>query len=370
MSTTPLQSQRSAKESGMVAIMVTLILMIVISLIVLGFAQISRRNQRQALDRQLSTQAFYAAETGVNDVAEILKGVAPGQVIPEKDICGPDGSPFYVTLDPVIDEDNEVEYTCLLVDPTPDELSYGDVGDPATIIPVVAESGTIGSIRLTWSPLPTSEPTAPPPTQFCPITTTNVFNPTDDWDCGYGVFRFDLVPTSGNLTIDGLRNATMTTFVVPLRAGAGVASVNYSTGGANSRLGVVCSNTQCRLTINFLAPGAQYHMRVNSIYKHVSLVVQAYTGINATGDVVSLRDAQTLVDATGKAQDVLRRIQVRIPVAGSSTNPATDYALQSHEAICKRFAVMDGFYTSDANTVVPGVGDDATSTNNPLCDTR
>ena len=57
----------------MVAILVTMNLMIVISLIVLGFAQISRRNQRQSLDRQLSTQAFYAAETAVNDAADLIK---------------------------------------------------------------------------------------------------------------------------------------------------------------------------------------------------------------------------------------------------------------------------------------------------------
>jgi len=59
-------------QSGMVSIMVTMILMIVMSLIVVGFAQVSRRNQRVALDRQLSTQAFYAAESGVNDAREFL----------------------------------------------------------------------------------------------------------------------------------------------------------------------------------------------------------------------------------------------------------------------------------------------------------
>jgi len=48
MSTT---SVDQSKQRGMVAIMITMILMIVISLIVLGFAQISRRNQRQSLDR-------------------------------------------------------------------------------------------------------------------------------------------------------------------------------------------------------------------------------------------------------------------------------------------------------------------------------
>src|ERR1700761_8288581 len=53
-------------EQGMVSILVTMIMVIVISLIVIGFAEVSRRNQREALDNQLSTQAYYAAESGVN----------------------------------------------------------------------------------------------------------------------------------------------------------------------------------------------------------------------------------------------------------------------------------------------------------------
>src|SRR5689334_20404193 len=92
------------RQAGMVAIMVMLILMLVISLIVLGFAQISRRNQRQSLDRQLSTQAFYAAETGINDAAEIIKNaLAAGTTAADKPDCQSDGGGFYAGLTPVLD---------------------------------------------------------------------------------------------------------------------------------------------------------------------------------------------------------------------------------------------------------------------------
>ncbi|HET6924792.1 MAG TPA: pilus assembly PilX N-terminal domain-containing protein, partial [Candidatus Saccharimonadales bacterium] len=59
-------------ERGMVSIMVTLVMIIVITLIVIGFAQVVRRNQRETLDRQLSTQAYYAAETGINDAYKAM----------------------------------------------------------------------------------------------------------------------------------------------------------------------------------------------------------------------------------------------------------------------------------------------------------
>ncbi len=346
----------------MVAIMVTLILMIVISLIALGFAQISRRNARQALDRQLSTQAFYAAETGVNDATEILKGhIAAGDPLEDKTACGT-SSGFYGALQSVIDDPNNVEYTCLLVDSTPSSLAYSSIGNTGTIIPVIATSGNIASIRLTWQ----SKDGSSTPANNCPNTTSNVFVATSAWNCGYGVLRFDLVPTAGAAhTLSSLQANTMTSFLVPLRpASAGTASVNYTTGGGNNRLGVTCSNTDCQFVINFPAPQSQYHLRVTSIYRNVSLQVEAFAAINAGGSATSLTGAQALIDSTGKAEDVLRRIQVRVPLAGSSSNLLSDYAIQSGEAICKRFSVMDGFFDNNADDVVAGV---AASTTNPLC---
>jgi len=50
-----MSAKLSKNQTGLVSIMVTIIMMLVISLIVLGFATVTRRNTREALDRQLST---------------------------------------------------------------------------------------------------------------------------------------------------------------------------------------------------------------------------------------------------------------------------------------------------------------------------
>ena len=356
MSTT--HTPQESRQAGMVAIMITLILMIVISLIVIGFAQISRRNQRQALDRQLSTQAFYAAETGVNDAADLIKtAVESGASVASKPDCASTGGGFYASLSPTIDAGNKVEYTCLLVNPTPSNLVYSSVGTTGTVVPLTASSGTFTDLTLTWRSKDGSAAPATP----CPATKTNVFSPSASWSCGYGVLRFDLVPTTGALTASGLQSATMTSFIVPIRPGGSgdPASFGYAAGAGNSLRGLVCSQTECSITITGLTQ-AQYYMRVSSQYKDVSLQIAAANG----GTPVSLQGAQAVIDVTGKAQDVLRRIQVRIPLSGSSTNRLSDFAIQSTEAICKRFSVMDGFFQSDANAAVPGVG---ASTTNPLC---
>src|SRR4051812_40718641 len=118
MSTTNRTRQRTGAQSGMVSIMVTMILMIVLSLIVIGFAQIARRNSRQSLDRQLSTSAFYAAEAGVNDVRDLIKNYGTP---PAKTDCtnGSGATATYYGHLPsaTLDAASGVKYTCIMVNP-------------------------------------------------------------------------------------------------------------------------------------------------------------------------------------------------------------------------------------------------------------
>ncbi|HSX31746.1 MAG TPA: hypothetical protein VLF43_00655, partial [Candidatus Saccharimonadales bacterium] len=197
------------------------------------------------------------------------------------------------------------------------------------------------------------------PSSNCPASTTNAFRPTASWTCGYGVLRFDLVPTSGTMNHASLMSGNMAAFLVPIKT-AVPATMAYSTTGAGDLTGASCSDTNCTVTINAGLGGSQYYMRINSIYRDVSLQISA---TNSLGQPVELRDAQALIDSTGKAQDVLRRVQVRVPINGTSTNLTSDFAIQSTDSICKRFSVMDGsggnpgFFQSSA-----GVGG-----TNPLC---
>ena len=345
-------------ESGMVAIMVTMILIIVISLIVLGFAQIVRRNQRQVLDHQLSSQAFYAAESGINDARKIIQtALDQGNPVYAKDTCedatGP-ASSLYSGLQPKIDPDAGIEYTCLMVDPSPTELSYTSIGSKSTVVPIISANGTnMDTITLEWKADGISSPLADPTCPTAPLG--NEFRPTTGWGCGYGVLRFDLVPTHDpNLTIDDLAKETMTSFGVPMNGGAD-GTINYpatqpaSRNNSKNVFAANCDNTSCKLTIDVSsATSNNMHMRINSLYKDVSLKVQATNG----GTPLRLNGAQALIDSTGKAQDVVRRIQVYVPLRDSSVNALSDYALQSSESVCKRYTVMDNYFDTDIPTAI------------------
>jgi Tfp pilus assembly protein PilX len=345
----------TAKEAGMVSIMVTMILMIVISLIVVGFAQISRRNQREALDRQLSTQAFYAAETGVNDAADLIKTrTEGGQAITAKPNCASTGGGVYAGLSGAIDNPGGVAYTCLMVDPAPRTLLYSSVGTTSIVVPLNAASGTIANLNLIWN----SKNDSTTPMTGCPGSATNVFSTTGNWNCGYGVLRVDLVPTTGGLSHAGLQTSLMTSFLVPTTGGTN--GITYGPGSGNNRVAVRCTNTNCNLSINGLSQSS-YYARISSLYRDVSLQISA---TNGGGTPVNLTGAQAVIDSTGKAQDVLRRIRVNVPLTASSRNLLSDYAIQSTDAICKRYVVMDGYFQSYAAAAVPGLGP---TTTNPLC---
>jgi len=341
----------TTKQAGMVSIMVTMILMVVLSLIVIGFAQIARRNSRQSLDRQLSTSAFYAAEAGVNDVRDLIRTQGTPPAKPDCTNGSGATAAYYGALpSSTLDATANVKYTCVMVDPTATVLPY-TLGYTGTVVPLTAASGNIDTLKFVWAKSTASAT----PIVGC----SGNLVAAGSWTCGYAGLRFDLVPITGSLTLANMAATTMSTFLDPV-SGGGVTTRAFASDGSASLVKVNCTNANCTLTINSGLGGNSYYLRIMSQY-YQNVPVQI-SGTNASG-AVSFTGAQVKIDVTGKAEDVLRRIQVRVPADGTSTNLGADYALQTTDSICKRFDIMTGHYQSDAGTAVPGMANGG----NPLC---
>ena len=347
-------------QSGMAAILITMITMVVISLIVLGFAIISRREQTNTLDQQLSTQAFYAAESGVEDAQNVIQAaLQAGKSVPGKDDCDTNTADFTgipkqypVGAGTVIDSAHNVSYSCLLVDPTPSSLSYTGVGTDNVVVPLNAPD-TIDKIVITWKPstAPTGSPSA------CPSSTSNSFSQQAKWACEYALLRMDLVPTAGSLSRGWLASSTLAAFFEPTnQAASGQISYSGNTGDPNIVAGNcnLGSYTQCTATITGLPGVKNIALRLASMYRSSDLTVAAYHGSTA----LSISGSQATIDVTGKANDVLRRIQVRIPIGVTSKSPS--FAIQSNGALCKRFKVTPGYFSIPGDIVDP-------DTNNNMC---
>jgi hypothetical protein len=90
-----------------------------------------------------------------------------------------------------------------------------------------------------------------------------------------------------------------------------------------------------------------------------SVTISATDG--GSNNPLLLVGSQALIDATGKAQDVLKRVQVRTPLTPSSGIPSyPDYALETTDSICKRFQVTNTAFIIPSDI-------DSTDPNAPLC---
>lgn len=330
-----MRTKHSVDQRGMVSIMITLIMMLVISLIVVGFAQVSNRNRREALDRQLSMQAFYAAESGVNAaVSTIRAALAAGTTVAAQDQCT--DSEYYNSSSAKLVDDGSVAYTCVLVNPRVSKIvTPANLTEPA-IVPINTVDNTgapvqASSLTLSWSP----PDGGVPGTTGCLTTGTFPVNGIA-YTCAFGVLRVDLFKLDGTSVSSAanLAGSTATFYLKPTTSGSGLQDVSSFT---TPKAYVVnasydTSSGMYRATINFNAPAAHYYARITTLYKPAKTV--EISSSNGT----YFADAQATVDVTGRAQDVLRRVQVRVPLQDyNSTLPVA--AVQSGNDVCKRFAV-------------------------------
>jgi hypothetical protein len=360
MSTKQSSQQRlTSSETGIVAVMVTLIMMLVISLIVLGFAQVSRRTQRNALDTQLSTQAYYAAESGVNDAITVMRTLPVGP-LPKKDKCI-DSGPYQFDSQSLSTLGTGVSYSCVLIDPSPSTIFYSLGENASQAIRLKAEGG-VNFKTLTFSWVPPDD-IKTQPLANCPNGASQyrkAVGATGGWDCKYAALHTELVPTN-TLNRASLMNTTNVNYLDPVSVlSPGTSNWSADNGKSIAARCVDVPAPKCTATVNFNGAGLNaYYLRLGALYRSAAVSITATDTGNAP---IRFAETQAHIDVTGKAQDVLRRVLVAVKLNGSpSSTPVA--AITSGDSICKRFSVTGGsFNVEDFNAK----GEEG----NPLCEVQ
>jgi hypothetical protein len=157
------------------------------------------------------------------------------------------------------------------------------------------------------------------------------------------------VPLSdtGTIVRNDLIARQYTTFLYPV-SGAASSVMSYTAGSITGNNAVKCGvisapskPKSCTATINtpvIIGYGKSYALRVMSIYGSADVTVLAN---NAFGQV-NLVDQQILIDSTAKAQDVLRRVQVRTSVTGTAPDFGVIAGGDGSGGVCKRYAISAG----------------------------
>jgi hypothetical protein len=353
-------------QSGQAAFAVTLIIMLVLSLIVLGYANNARNEQRRVLDDQLSTAAYYTAESGVNDAYAIIKAdIANGLPVVAQTSCSSATTPY--STHNSFSGTSDV-YTCLLVSPTPSSLDYVPIdtghGQVAPLFGINPNSGVdelINSITISWQ----EDGVANPQFNACPPGTQDTFSPEDTWtgaSCNAGVLQIDLVPAFGWSTQSNLQADTQTVYLEPQQGNENNGpqkpvngSILKGNCGSNST-----GEYKCTVVLNNLPPssadptclsGGCYYLHIVPIYQNADVSVTVSN--SATGDStgqLDLKNGQVVIDSTGKASDELKRIQERVSIDPLGDNDVPVNALQIQSGICKHFTTRPGSTTGSTDS--------------------
>lgn len=322
-------------QQGMAALVVVMVMMFVISVTVLGFAQVVRREQRSALDNQLATQAYYAAESGLNLAQDKVKQLlASGTTPPTKDHCSVDAGYGFTAENFQFKDsshaDQNAEITCMLIDPELDTLDYQEVGMTAVPFLVKSSSTNIEHIFVSW------ESTNPLDDVNAGCDGGASFEPGPSWDCPQPLLRLDIVPVEPGMTATTVASAQYTTFLSPA---IGLSSPISYARTVNNLNQVHCnaSTTPRKCKVRIDVPSHQaFALRIMSIYGSSNVTVSATSN---TGPV-KLIGGQVEIDVTARAADVLKRLQARMPVGGSDSVP--DFAITAGGAVCKRYQISGG----------------------------
>lgn len=337
-----INNQKFGNEQGLVSIVITMIIMIILTIIVLSFAQVSRREQRTALDRQLSTQAFYAAESGVNDARAVLQTWSESND-PRLDADYMDDCTTFASapnanlpLGVPLAGAGAASYTCLFVDPAPTSIIFTK-SDTQHVFPLRrAGGGALNTAEIYWDDGSGGN-------DFSGCTGVNLHTTTWPANCDAPILRVELVSAS-DLT-------TNKVFFLYPSAGVGGPTLSFSsaTGSVTQGNCTVGTPNRCRSIINL--PGSSYFVRLKNIYTPAAITITANNG------VAELQGAQALIDATGRATDVLRRIQVRVQTNNLGGDTPL-YALEGTDEICKQFSIFSSTRVDDnGNCWAGGVPD-------------
>jgi hypothetical protein len=361
----------NSNQEGIVAIVVTVLVMIVLSLTTLGFARLAQREQRQTLDSILGSQAFYAAESGVNDAIDAINttGNLYNDINNDKTQCdapAPDPLPDNTTvaiadLNSLINSElgnigAASKYTCLLIDQAPEELSYSSVSENKSSFADI-NATAMTHLVIGWEDEAGAgfhDTTNPGATPLLPNATT--------WGASTTVLRVDVTDlSSGNYSRDVLYANTMTFFLYPWQGTTSNPGLGTAFSAANSGaiIPVECSDSpdltqdtqmkKCNFRLNIAS--SHVFVRARSVYRSSSMKIKAF---DASGPL-RIRGTQVVIDSTGKSSDVLKRMKVNI-----NKRPEFDYpenAIETVDSICKLLEFSGPLLT-------PGVGNGNTD---PAC---
>lgn len=333
--------ERRMGEKGAVAFLTVIVISLILTTITLGFIRLMTSEQRQATDDELTKRAYYAAESGIEDAKRAIQEyLTDPTAYPRSNLTENDCDPA-VGYNRILSADLDIEYECQLINL--DGLYYtAKLGERETAFLKlkVAPSATqpIASVRISWHDKAAVTDGGNGAVTGSPRP-NNTFPPHASWGTNVSLLRAEFVAHNSPITRGGIEN--LAGFIVPRNSGnMNLGALNQNVNGASScDYSAVNSGYACQITINNLGSWRQSderYLRLTPVYAGTNVQVEL---LDAGGSPILMTEAQAVIDVTGRATDVYRRVESRIDILSEAEfiSPAAMVA----DEICKKFYITN-----------------------------
>ncbi len=335
-------------DSGIVSILVTIIFMVVIGLIIMGFAESSRNQNRQTIDNQLSTGSYYAAQSGINEILTNLKD----KTFPDfQKSCCPLSSCGAGAGALGFNSTDSSTITCYSYNRIPGNLVYGNVSTSqptiAHIVPVGSSGNTyLGDYNLTftWNDNSVNLSSNCDPSFSNTYTKDNYVNVKK---CSPGVLRLDLSIDPSSCTDDNRRDClnkyAETIFLTPTPTMSPTLNTHTFDDNPSPNPYILNGNkisnsnntNSAIIKCNTTSSSCSY-INMRAIYS--SSIVKIGITADPSGTALAFKDGQAQIDVTAKTQNVVRRLVATASLTNNSSN-VPGFAIQSTDSICKLLVI-------------------------------
>lgn len=410
-----MKSLRLNRESGAVSLFVVIFAMLIITVLTVSFLRLMMADQRQASDNDLSQSAYDSAQAGVEDAKRALlryqqicsttpSACADLSTALSTDTCNQaltvggiatpvnDGTSrvgeVKVQQSESVDRALDQAYTCVTMKlETEDYIGTLSPGE-SQLVPLVGR-GSFSTVTVRWFSKDDLTNDAGN-VRLVPTPANNRLISQENWDSDtpsvlrtqliqfgsqFNMTSFDTVASNGGQT----QSNTNTVFLYPSST-AGVTTRAF-TALDNRKIDanddpdpddrqytpypVQCKPTvqssddySCSMTLTLPEPigggDRTAFLRLTPYYNTTSFQVILSNGNpNSNANIVRFKDVQPIIDSTGRANDIFRRVESRVDLYNTNF-PYPDATIDVTGNFCKNFAVTDDGRTyTDTNTCTP-----------------
>lgn len=365
---------RGIRQSGAVSLFAVIFGAMLLTIVTIGFMRLMIMDQRQSSNNDLSQSAYDAALAGVEDAKRVVRAAQTGNIQAAGVLNGPINCNMVAASgvvggstsgDTIIQAGTgagkrfDQAYTCVKITMKSQDFIYKSIEDKSQLIPLRATS-SFNKISIEWYRRDDESNLGGANAVNTEISTTGELPARNSWYSNTPqLMRAQLINPGPTFNLSTLDTTGVTSFLRPnvLRSdvagqdGTAVSSKTSdrprATDGNEHNNGtniVSCSKTfkfsgeySCKAVIDVdeIAAGSETaFLRLTSIYKGGSVKVSLQ---KTDGTIVNFDGVQPIVDSTGRASNLFRRVEARLQIGDDFAYP--DNAIELKNSLCKDFSV-------------------------------